>query len=86
MTQILLTKDARSEIIYTAELEARREGRVFGIEEGSVVLLRFQLRKVVEWGDGRCPHSTYSGHAGKNYMRRHECSECWAELKLEASL
>lgn len=45
-----------------------------------------QLRKVVEEGEKPCPHSTYAGHAGKNPLKRHECPECWAELKKEAGL
>ncbi len=49
-------------------------------------LIKATLRKVYGEGEKPCPHSTYAGHAGKNPLKRHECPECWAELKKEAGL
>ena len=45
---------------------------------------RAQLKKVVEWGDERCPHpSTFDG---QRLMKKRRCPECWQALKKEAGL
>ena len=40
------------------------------------------LRHVYEKGEKLCPHVV----VGFGYVRKKDCSECWAELKKEAGL
>lgn len=38
------------------------------------------LRQVKEWGEESCPHHDVEAEQ-RNYDFRHECPECWQELK-----
>ena len=48
-------------------------GYLRGLSDGA----KAQLKKVVEWGDEKCPHSNEP--EWENWLRR-ECTECWQVL------
>lgn len=42
-------------------------------------LLEEQIRKVIKWGDGICPHS----RSENTHCLKHSCNLCWTEFKEE---
>jgi hypothetical protein len=45
-----------------------------------------QIRKLVEWGDGPCPHWEGKHSGDPVTWPRRECDKCWVEFKKEAGL
>ncbi|KKM63467.1 hypothetical protein LCGC14_1511280, partial [marine sediment metagenome] len=42
-------------------------------------IAKAQLKKVVEWGEGRCPHFNPGGET-TIYGKRRDCYKCWQAL------
>ena len=49
--------------------------------EWEYALIKAQLQKMVEWGDGFCDEGYWSLEWG--HLKRRQCEHCWAELKAE---
>lgn len=61
-----------------------REAVLDGWEDDALNIARAQLRKVWDEGTNPCPHNYQTADTSK--ASKHECPECWYELKKEAGL
>ena len=43
-----------------------------------------QIKKLIEWGAGLCPHGTQA--ADTSAASRRECGRCWRQLRREVGL
>ena len=44
----------------------------------AITLVQAQLKKIVEWGNERCPH--FEGTIGGQTPTKRECYHCWQTL------
>ena len=59
----------------------------YGYFKGLNAIAKAQLKKVVEWGQELCKdHNRTQREEQGWFVKRHDCPQCWQDLKKEASL